>query len=57
VRLDGSAFHDFYTIKSFWVGDFGANINLTFGGARHHLISDTHAQCTHQFLMGMINMF
>jgi hypothetical protein len=26
-------------------------IILIFGGARHHLISDAHAELTHQFLM------
>ncbi len=26
--FDRSDFHDFYSIKPVWVGDFGANINL-----------------------------
>ncbi len=42
---DGSDFHDFYTIKSFWVCDFRAKI-LTFililVGATPHLISYAH---------------
>ncbi len=25
-------------------------VTLTFGGARHHLISDAHAERAHQFL-------
>jgi hypothetical protein len=44
---------DFYTIKPFWVGNFGAKIKLvtlTFEGARHNLISDVHADRSHQFL-------
>jgi hypothetical protein len=50
-------FHNFYTIKPFWVGDFGAKYklaNLTFGGAWHHLISVAHAEHAHQFLTHMI---
>jgi hypothetical protein len=57
---DGSDFHDFYTAKPFWVVTLGLKYKLvteTFGGARHHLIADAHAQCTHQFLTRMISMF
>jgi hypothetical protein len=32
-------------------------VTLTFGGARHNLISDAQAQCMHQFLSRMISMF
>ncbi len=53
--FDRSDFYDFYTLKPFWVGDIGAQIwiiTLIFGGARHHLISDAHAEQyhAHQFL-------
>ncbi len=49
-------FHDFYTIKPFWVSDFGAKIltcycTLIFKEARRHLISDAHSERAHQFLM------
>ena len=32
--------------------DFGKKIfdQAIFGGARHHLIADVHAECAHQFL-------
>ena len=44
-------FHDFYTIKPSWVGDFGAKIcYYNFWGARHHSISDVHAEHAHQLL-------
>ncbi len=48
-RLD---FHDFYTIKPFWVtlGLKYKLVTLILGGARHPLISDAHAECTLQFL-------
>ncbi len=39
--------------KPFWVGDFGAKTwtcYLNFLGTRHHLISDAHGECAHQFL-------
>ncbi len=53
--FDRSDFHDFYTIKPFYVGDFWVKIYsnlviLIWGGARHHLISDAHAERAHQFL-------
>jgi hypothetical protein len=54
-----SGFHDFYTIKPFWVGDFGAKYKLffySFGGARHHLISDASAQGKQQFLARMLRV-
>jgi hypothetical protein len=45
-------FHDFYTIKPSWVGDFGAKIcYFTFlGGVWHHSISAVHAEHAHQLL-------
>jgi hypothetical protein len=52
--FDPLDFHDFYTIKPFrvlvtlWLKY--KLVTLTFGGARHHLISDAHAQHAHQFL-------
>jgi hypothetical protein len=53
--FDRSDFHEFYTIKLFWVGDFGVKyelkITLIFGGACHHLISDAHAEREQQFLI------
>jgi hypothetical protein len=30
-------------------------IILIFGGAKHHLISDAHAELTHQFLTRMLS--
>jgi hypothetical protein len=41
-----SDFHDFYTIKPFWVGDFVAKIycelfTLIFGGARDQFLTRT----------------
>jgi hypothetical protein len=45
--FDRSDFHDFYTLKPFWVGDYmGLQhklFTLILGGARHHLIYDVHA--------------
>ncbi len=54
-----SDIHDFYTIKPFCVGDFGAKykfVNLTFGGARHYLISFAHDEHAHQFLTHTISV-
>jgi hypothetical protein len=51
-----SDFQDFYTINPFLEDDFGVKIltcHFTFGGARHHLISDTHAERAYQFLTCM----
>ncbi len=48
-----SNFQDFFTINPFLEDDFGVKIltcHFTFGGARHHLISDAHAECAYQFL-------
>ncbi len=56
--LDRSDFHDFYSIKSLWVSDFGAKIltcYFNFGGARHHLIYDAQAKHAHQFLTRMLS--
>jgi hypothetical protein len=55
-----SDFHDFYTIKTFCVGDFGAKyklVRLIFGGARHHLISNAHRERVHQFLMRTLRVW
>jgi hypothetical protein len=57
--FDRSDFHDFYTIKPVWVCDFGAKIytfTLIFGVARHHLISDAHAEHAHQLLTRMLSV-
>ncbi len=54
--FDRSDFHDFYT--TFWVADFGAKIltcYLNFEGARHHFISDAHAEPGYQFLTRMLS--
>jgi hypothetical protein len=51
-----SDFQDFYTINPFLEDDFGVKIltcHFTFGGARHHLISDSHAERAYQFLTCM----
>jgi hypothetical protein len=57
-----SDFNDFYTIKPFWAGDWGKNINLILkkkkkffggGGVRHHLISRAYA---YQFLAHMLSV-
>jgi hypothetical protein len=58
--FDCSDFHDFYTIKSFWVDDFGAKYKLVilmFAAARHHLFFNAHVERAHQFLTHMLSMF
>jgi hypothetical protein len=66
-----SDFQDFYTTKSFWVGDLRLKyklFTLIFGEARS--VPDAYPQCTyqfltrmayaqgtHQFLMRMLSMF
>ncbi len=50
--FDRSDCHDFYTIKSLWVGYFGVKIlikYLIFGRARHHLNYYAHAEHTRKF--------
>ncbi len=56
--FDHSDFHDFYTIKPFWVGGFGLKYKtcyFNFWGTRHHLISAAHGECAHQFLTRMLS--
>jgi hypothetical protein len=61
LKGDGGIFNcsDFhYTIKPFWVDDFGAKYKqyiLLFGGARHHLIFNAHAERAHQFLTHLLS--
>ncbi len=49
-----SDFHNFYTIKHFWVGNFGAEYKLVNLNS-HHLISDAHFEHVHQFLTRMFS--
>jgi hypothetical protein len=44
----------FFTIKSLWVGDLELKYKIIifiFRRDRHHLISCTHAEHTHKFIM------
>jgi hypothetical protein len=55
--FDHSDFHNFHTIKPFWVDDFLVKlIILIFGGARPHLVSDAQAEHTRKELMCMLSM-
>ncbi len=59
--FDRSDFPDFYTIKSSWVGDslvkiLTYSIILIFERAKPHLVSDAHAEHTHQGLTRMLSM-
>jgi hypothetical protein len=45
-------FHDFKTIKPFWVDDFGVGLKykliiVILEGATHHLVSDAYSQHTY----------
>ncbi len=44
--FDRSGLHDFYTMKPFWIGDFGIKykrVTLIFRGARRQFLAHTHS--------------
>jgi hypothetical protein len=57
--FDRSDFHDFYTIKPFWVGDIVVKIKLVieiFWGTTSHLISSECTEHTRKELMHMLSI-
>jgi hypothetical protein len=58
--FDRSDFSDFYTIKSSWVGDLVVKISTYYfnfcGSSAAFIVSDAHAEHTHQELMRMLSM-
>ncbi len=57
--FDRSDFHDFYTIKSSWVGVLLVKILtyiLIFERVKPHLVSDAHAEHTRKELMRMLSI-